>query len=66
MQALPTIVKRKTRGLSENQEKFVNDILSCYQMLQQIDAWKNQFDPAPAANPAETAPGTLPTPDSGK
>ena len=53
-------------GLSENQEKFVNDILSCYQMLQQIDAWKNQFDPAPAANPAETAPGTLPTPDSGK
>jgi hypothetical protein len=56
----------KGGGLSENQEKFANDILSVYQMLQQLAQWQAQFGPAPAGSPTENAPTTLPGPDSSR
>jgi hypothetical protein len=51
--------------LSEKQEVFAQDILSSYQMLMQLTDWEKQFAPG-SKSPVETAPSTLPAPDTQK
>lgn len=58
------IMNNKGGNLSDKQYPFVQDILSSYQMLMQLTDWEKQFKPGGAGNPLETAPGTLPAPDS--
>jgi hypothetical protein len=63
--AAANYMNQRASTLSPEQETFANDILSAYQMLQQLDAWQKEFDPS-AKNPVENAPTTLPQPDSPK
>jgi hypothetical protein len=58
-------MNQRPHGLSEEQSSFANDILSAYQMLQQLNDWQKQFDPA-ASKPGENTPSTLGPPDTTK
>jgi hypothetical protein len=58
-----SIVQGRPSGLSEEQSKFAQDIVSVYGMLQQINLWQKEFNPS-ASSPTENAPTALPTPDT--
>ena len=60
------VMNNKGGNLSQKQYTFAQDILSSYQMLLQLTDWEKQFKPGGAGNAVETAPGTLPAPDSQK
>lgn len=61
--AAASYLNQRPGALSSRQETFANDIVSAYQMSQQLAEWQKQFNPT-ATNPVETAPSTLPAPDS--
>jgi len=53
--------------LSDKQAEFAQDIMSSYQMLMQLADWEKQYGGGGAGkSPLETAPTTLPAPDSQK
>lgn len=60
------LLNNRGGALSRRQESFANDILSSFQMSMQLDDWEKQYNPKAAGNPAESAPGNLATPDSGR
>jgi hypothetical protein len=60
------LLNNRGGALSRRQESFANDILSSFQMSMQLDDWEKQYHPKAAGNPAESAPGNLATPDSGR
>ncbi len=43
------ILQGKGGNLSEQQANFANDILSSYQIVQEIDQWAKQYGGAPAS-----------------
>lgn len=58
-------MNQRPNGLSEEQSSFANDILSAYQMLQQLNDWQKQFDPA-SLKPGENTPSPIGPPDTTK
>jgi hypothetical protein len=61
--AAANYLNNRPTTLSEKQQTFANDILSAFQMLQQLTDWEKEFGPS-TANPVETAPPDLPAPDT--
>lgn len=56
------IMNGKGGDLSEKQYTFANDILSSFQMLNQLSDWEKQFKPGGKSGSAENAPDTMVTP----
>ncbi|QEC43933.1 DUF2723 domain-containing protein [Pseudobacter ginsenosidimutans] len=57
------IMNGRGGNLSDKQFDFANDILSSFQMLNQIGEWEKQFKPGGKGGSAELAPDSLSTPE---
>ncbi|MFT3822755.1 MAG: DUF2723 domain-containing protein [Chitinophagaceae bacterium] len=58
------ISQQKFGNLSDKQLAFWQDIISTYEMSQQLKGMEQQFKPGGGGNPLETAPTELQSPDS--
>ncbi len=58
------IAAQKFGNLSDKQLSFWQDIISTYEMSQQLRGMEAQFKPGGGGNPLETAPAELANPDS--
>lgn len=65
MQAFQYLNQRLS-NLSPAQETFAQDIVSCFQMMGQLEDWEEQFNSGANGSPTETGSGTIPPPDSPK
>ncbi len=64
MEAASYITQKPTGNLNEYQEGFARDIYSCYQMLKQMEDLEKIYKVPGTANPAETGPQTIQSPDT--